>query len=179
MKPQEQAYVDKIALLWPDGYVCEASPAVLALIEEAVSIFPDCAKLWCLRGDLICLSSLEANYELVDALFSYEQALKADPELSEAYQEIGYYYDVYFEDLNLSEIAFRKAIAFGAGSDSYFGLARVLAEQNRRQEALQILDPQSCPFQNEIEIQIIRDEIVSGVWSRSEDDSEEDYCLSR
>ena len=42
--------------------------------------------------------------------------------------------------------------------------AQVLAERGRREEALEILSPDNCPFHDEIDIQIIRDEIVDGVW---------------
>jgi hypothetical protein len=47
---------------------------------------------------------------------------------------------------------------------SYFGLARVLAEQGKCQEALRVLAPYHCPFHSEIEIDILREEIEAGEW---------------
>jgi tetratricopeptide (TPR) repeat protein len=168
MRPEEQAYVDKISRGFPDKG--EVSLEVLALVEEAVAAFPQCARLWCLRGDLIQCSPIGANYQLADALSSYQEALVADPLCAEAHESIGYYYDVIEDDPNVAEASFRRAIRLGAGRDSYIGLARVLAELGRREEALEVLAPQNCPLQDEAEIHIIREEIAGGMWSPPESD---------
>jgi thioredoxin-like negative regulator of GroEL len=43
------------------------------------------------------------------------------------------------DDPQSAEPAFRKAVDLGARSDSYVGLAQVLAELNRTEEALKLL----------------------------------------
>ena len=50
------------------------------------------------------------------------------------------------------------------GQDSYFGLARVLAEQGKQTEALRVLAPDSCPFYHTPKVQTLRDEIAAGQW---------------
>lgn len=170
MKTDGQEHIDTIASKWPKGK--EASSEILALAEEAVSAFPQSAKLWCMRGDLIQMSALEANYELADATASYQQAVTVDPLFGEAYESIGYYYDVVEINFAVSELAFRKAVELGEGQDSYFGLARVLAEQGKRDEALAALAPENCPFHSEFEIEILRDEIAEGQWFYIETDAE-------
>jgi tetratricopeptide (TPR) repeat protein len=139
----------------------EEAVELLALLEEAVLSYPQSPKLWCLRGDLIQLFD-ENQYEFADILHSYQQAVTVDPSFCEAYESIGYYYDVLEADLPVAEVAFRKAIELGMGLHSYFGLARVLAEQGKREEALSILAPDYCPFHMEFEIDILREEIEAG-----------------
>jgi tetratricopeptide (TPR) repeat protein len=140
----------------------EESLEMLALLEEAVLACPQSPKLWCLRGDLIQLFDIEVQYEFADILHSYQQAVAVDPSFGEAYESIGYYYDVLEENLPVAEVAFRKAIELGMGLHSYFGLARVLAEQGKCEEALSVLAPDYCPFHGEIEIDILREEIEAG-----------------
>ena len=159
----ESDYIHRLQALFP--HQGDASVEALAFAEQAVAAFPHCAKLWCLRGDLIQLGTLEANYELEDALLSYEQALAVDPDSAEAYESIGYFYDAVMDDPQSAEPAFRKAIILGAGADSYYGFARVLAELNRTEEALRLLAPENCPFQDEAKVKEIKEEIESGTWS--------------
>jgi tetratricopeptide (TPR) repeat protein len=182
MKTSEQSYIDRITaqarkyeeqrqklnectFRW---ITKEESLEMLALLEEAVLSCPQSPKLWCLRGDLIQLFD-DDQYEFTDILHSYQQAVAVDPSFGEAYECIGYYYDVLEEDLPVAEVAFRKAIELGMGLHSYFGLARVLAEQGKCEEALSILAPDYCPFHTEFEIDILREEIEAGeVLSRNE-----------
>jgi tetratricopeptide (TPR) repeat protein len=167
MTTSEQTYIDQIASQWPKKMgESDASLALLTLVEEAVSTFPKSPKLWCIRGDLIQFAPMEAQYELADALLSYQTAIEIDPLFAEAYESIGYYYDVIDENFPASEAAFHKAIEFGSGMHSYFGLARVLAEEGKLDEALSILAPDYCLFHSEIEIDILREEIEAGEWVR-------------
>lgn len=159
----ESDYINRLEALFPEQG--DASVETLDFAEQAVAAFPHCARLWCLRGNLIQLASLEANYETGDALRSYERALAADPDCAEAYESIGYFYDALMDDPRSAEPAFRKAISLRAGADSYRGLARVLAELNRRDEALMLLAPENCPYQDEVRVKEIKEEIESGMWS--------------
>lgn len=157
----ESEYIDKLKLLQSQ----EASPELLVLAEQAVSEFPNSAKLWCIRGNLIQLSSIDAGYELEEALRSYEKAVSVDPKCSEAYEEIGYFYDTIMDAPKAAEPFFQKAIEFGAGAPSYHGLARVLAELNRAEEAVKLLSAENCSYHATADIVELIDEIRAGTWS--------------
>ena len=163
MSLTETDYVREIKSLLPDEG--EVAVEVLELMEKAVAEYPESAKLWCWRGDLIQMAALEAGYELDDALKSYERALEIDPINAEAYESIGYYGDVIMSNSASAESAFRKAIELGAGRNSYYGLARVLAELNRNTEALEVISPENCLYYETDEIQEIKAEIESGMWN--------------
>jgi tetratricopeptide (TPR) repeat protein len=159
----ESEYIQKIKSILPeDG---EVAAEVLELMEKAVGDYPSNVKFWCWRGDLIQMASLDANYELEDALKSYERALEIDPLNAEAYESIGYYEDAIMDNPTSAENSFRKAVEFGAGQDSYYGLARVLAQLNRSKEALEVISPENCPYYEKERIQEIRTEIEEGVWN--------------
>ena len=158
----ESDYIDRLEAMFPEEG--EASAEAVCLAEEAVAAFPKCAKLWCLRGDLIQLSAVP-GYELEDARRSYEHALSVDARCAEAYESIGFFEDAGMDDPQAAEPAFRQAISLGAGVDSYCGLARVLAELNHTGEALKLLAPENCPYQDDAKVGEIREEIESGLWS--------------
>jgi tetratricopeptide (TPR) repeat protein len=105
---EESAYIEKLKSSYPaEGG--EVPNDALAYADEAVRAFPQSAKLWCIRGDLIQLSSEDSPYELADALASYERALAADPKYVEAYEEIGYYYDLVMDDEERAKPYFERA----------------------------------------------------------------------
>ncbi len=117
--------------------------AALRVAESAVLAFPGSAELQCALGDLIQLSDNETR-KTADALTAYQKALELDPSCAEAYEKIGYYWDVHGDDFERAEAAFRRAIELGAGATSYAGLARVLAERGNDSPAiLSFLD--QCP----------------------------------
>jgi len=87
----------------------DTTARALKLADEAVRAFPQSAKLWCIRGDLIQLGSGEQTYELADALASYQQAIAVDPNCAEAYEEIGYFYDLVMDDPESAKPYFSKA----------------------------------------------------------------------
>jgi len=123
------------------------------------------AKLWVVRGDLIQLSEDEdSKYSLKDSLSSYIKASKVDPSYWESYESIGYYYDVIDSNYPLAELNFRKSISLHPTVESYEGLARVLAEQDKAIEAIELLSPHNCEFHNHEEINELRREIESGQW---------------
>ncbi len=138
---------------------------VLQLAEKALVLYPNSAKFWCLRGDLIQIASLEAEYQLEDALKSYERALEIDPSNAEAYESIGFYEDAVMSNPACAESPFRKAIELGAGIDSYYGLARVLAKLNRNTEALEVISLANCPYSDTAKIKEIKSEIEEGMWN--------------
>lgn len=159
----EQDYLEALRNLWPKESVPGASVATLALADEAVLRFPDSPSLWQRRGDLIQLGDGKSAHSLEDALHSYETAVKLDPGFAEAYESIGYYFDVIHEDLPLAGAAFLKATQLGGGGYSWAGLARVLAEQSRPLgEILEMLD--NCPFAGTPAVHQIRKELEDGRW---------------
>jgi hypothetical protein len=82
----------------------------------------------------------------------------------EAQQDLGYVLDVYFEDFDRAEQAFKAAIELGAGSEGYCGLARVLAQMGRTDDAILSLSEGMCPFHNQADTQALRTEITAGDW---------------
>ena len=139
----------------------EAPPEGFPLLEEALREHPCSSELWCLRGDVIYFSNGD-HFEREDILASYERAAEIHPLCAEAYESIGGYHDVFTEDLPKAEEAFRKALTLGAGWVSVYGLARVLAQLDRRTEALALLGEPSPG--EERDIADLRQEILSGLW---------------
>lgn len=76
----------------------DASLDVIALADEAVQAFPESARLWCLRGDLIQLGPENNPRSLEDALASFRRAIELDPGFVEAWEEIGHFYDAVLDD---------------------------------------------------------------------------------
>jgi tetratricopeptide (TPR) repeat protein len=110
---KESDYIEKLFALWPtEG---ETSDEALALADESVRAYPDSAKLWCVRGDLIQLGSADVPYSLEDALACYERAVSIDPNFAEGYEEIGHFYDAVMPNPNLARRAFRKAASISKG----------------------------------------------------------------
>jgi tetratricopeptide (TPR) repeat protein len=113
---EETDYIEKLKSAYPtEGG--EISNEALALADEAAHAFPQSAKLWCIRGDLILLGAGEPTHEIADALASYEQAIAVDPKCAEAYEEIGYFYDLVMDDEERAKPFFRQAeLLKGKGS---------------------------------------------------------------
>lgn len=137
----------------------------LADVEEALRAFPSSAKLWNLRGDLIQLDDeAEEHYTLENALESYQRAVELDGTYAEAFENIGYYYDVHEDDPDRAEAFFRRAIELEPRRSTFVGLARVLAQLGRRHEALELLSAERCPFCETEDVQALRSEIEDGLW---------------
>jgi len=152
----------KILAAWPtDG---ATSAATFALVEQALSEHPRSAALWCLRGVLIQLGAGEEPYDLPAVLASYQRAIEIDPTFAEAHEGIGYYHDDLFDDPRSAEPSFRAAVDCGGGEYAFVGLARVLAQLGRRDEALALLRPPSCPYATCDTVREIGDEIRDGLW---------------
>lgn len=103
----EVEYVDQLLARYPSEGE-ETSNETLALVEEALRAFPTSSKLWCIRGDLIQLGSGE-GYELEDALLSYKEAASVDPDCAEAYEGLGYFYDLVMDDEEKAKPFFQRA----------------------------------------------------------------------
>jgi tetratricopeptide (TPR) repeat protein len=145
----------------------------LLVVNNAIKNRPRSAELWDMRGDIIGMLLFSENknrivlasgdkYTYTDVLRSYRKAIKIDPTFATAYESIGYYHDVVTNCRNYAKSAFRKAIMYGAGINSYYGLARVLAQQNHDIEALTLL--KRCPFAKDYDIVTLKSEILEGQW---------------
>lgn len=110
---KESEYIDNLFSLWPtEG---EASKEALALVDEAVWVCPNSAKLWCMRGNLIELGSADISYSLEDALACYERAVSIDPNFAEGHEEIGHFYDAVMPNPARARNAFREATRIRKG----------------------------------------------------------------
>ena len=104
----ENYYIEKLKSLFP-GKGEQASSQVLALADEAVRVWPESSKLWCIRGDLIQLGDEDTPHELADALACYERAIEIDPKCIEAYEEIGHFYNAVMDDTERAKPFFQQA----------------------------------------------------------------------
>lgn len=118
-------YLDRVQQLWPPG-IESVSPELLHFVESAVAEFPQSSSIWCQLGDLLKLGA-KSTVGVGTALECYKKALKLDPLCGEAYEEIGFLYDVMDEPD--CEIAFELALRCDGGLESYLALARKRAER--------------------------------------------------
>ena len=165
----EDEYLERLRELVLSGESFEAPPEVFPTLDEALKAFPDSARLWVRRGMAIQLAPEDSSWTLEDSLASFEKAAALDPSDASAFEEIGYFHDVHTHDYPRAEQAFRRAVELGAGSRSYEGLSRVLAELGRREEALSAL--RKFPVKDsleDLEGEARRDElekeIAAGLW---------------
>ena len=133
------------------------------LSNAAVEACPWSAELWYLRGLILHKCEELPNVTREDYRRSYERAIECDAGFVEAYVELGYTLDVYYDDFPGAESAFRKAIALGGGEGAYVGLARVLAQQGRRRSALRLLYRVEARSGSALVQSMIR-EIEDGQW---------------
>ena len=78
----------------------EPNAQAFDLVEEALKVYPNSARLWCFRGALIQLGPApeKSGYKLEDALASYRKAIEVEPDCPEGWEELGHYYDVHLND---------------------------------------------------------------------------------
>ncbi|HEV2802849.1 MAG TPA: hypothetical protein VGW12_20435 [Pyrinomonadaceae bacterium] len=105
----EAEYIEKLSASWPRGAGVWASNRLLDLTDEAVQAFPESAKLWVMRGDLIQLGTGETAHTLEDALACYERAVLIDPNFVEGWEEIGHFYDAVMDEEERAREAFQQA----------------------------------------------------------------------
>ncbi len=158
-----ERYFDEIESLWPES---GRSPSneVLDLCKAAVAEHPESSALWYDLGVLMHRCGDKAGYTREDYLRCFESAVRCDSRNWEAHQELGYVLDVFFDEYGRAEQAFRAAIELGAGRESYYGLARVLAQMGKIDDAIHSLSQGVCPFHDDQELQNLRAEILGGDW---------------
>ena len=103
----EDDYISQLRAGWPKD--SDASLAVIALADEAVRAFPQSARLWLMRGDLIQIGPKSCPHPLEEALRSYQRAIEIDPQFADAWDEIGHYHDAVLADETGAQRCFRKA----------------------------------------------------------------------
>ena len=112
----EDDYISQLRGGWPKSR--DASLQVIALADEAVRAFPQSARLWVMRGDLIQMGPELCPHPLEESLRSYQRAVEADPQFAEAWEEIGHYHDAVLDDEE--------------GARQYFDRARSLKENGEQ-----------------------------------------------
>ena len=156
-------YFDEIEKNWPQRGEGPAR-SILDLCLQAVTEYPQSSALWYDLGLIASRCADDCGYTPGDYARFFENAIKFGPGNAEAYQELGYALDVYFDDYGRAEKSFAKAIELGAGMESHLGRARVLAEMGRTHDAIQSLSEASCPFHEHAAVQSLRSEITDGIW---------------
>jgi tetratricopeptide (TPR) repeat protein len=115
-----------------------------------------------MKGDLIQLSDGQP-YEMKDALHCYQQAADLAPELPEAFESLGFFFDAIESDADRAESAFRRAVELGGGPNTYAGLARALSGRGHSaEELITFLD--RCPHSQSSPVKEMRSEILQGFW---------------
>lgn len=166
---REEPFIDRLHDLWPEEG--PASAEALELVEEAVRNVPRSARLWVMRGDLLQLVDEPDEAQLERALASYQRALSIDHTFADAHEAIGYYCDALLDNYEDAEHGFRAAIRFGAGVESWFGLARVLAQDGRKGEALKMLHDDHSAHPGHPDLAQLRAEIEEGLWDPPESEA--------
>lgn len=127
---------DRYHQLLPSPITEPASPELVSLIEDALAKFPHSARLWCRLG--LFLLGAESTIVIKSALECYQRALQADPFCGDAYEEIGFLYDL--DDDPLCEAAFKLAVSCDGCLPSCLALAGKSAERGDLSAASQWLD---------------------------------------
>jgi len=149
--------LERIRRVWQDDV-----ETAFRLADEARQAYPDEPTLLIAWGDLNQLSE-ETTFDAEESFEAYRRAAEVDPLNGEAFESMGFFLDAIRDDPAAAEPFFRKAIELDAGFDSVIGLAQVLAQTGRSEEALRTID--ESPFADEPEVKELRDEIVRGEWS--------------
>jgi tetratricopeptide (TPR) repeat protein len=154
----EDDYLSEIARLVRERGDVGADAVLLA--DAAVTAHPSSVRLWCRRGDLIQLGPEETPHALEDARASYERALQLDPDSADALESLGHYFDAVEPDESLAESYLAKSIERGASRAAFVSLAALYLETGRRHEALSLLSSERCPYADDPEVAVVRDEIA-------------------
>lgn len=158
----ENDFIKMIKSMWPadDG----GRERAIALTNKALKEYPESAKLLCLAGDLARMKDDVSEIDVKQSQCFYETAMACDPGYFVPYESLGYLHDVYNDNFELAEKHFRQSIFLGSDRCSYIGLARVLAQNGQKDEAIQVLVSESCPRRNTEPVLRILCEIRAGQW---------------
>jgi tetratricopeptide (TPR) repeat protein len=158
----EKRAIELKSTLNSDG---ESTDKTFEVLERHLNESPNDERLWDARGDYIQrYGGNDEKLSFEEAKLSYLRAIECNEKYARAYESLGYFYDVVEDDYKVAEKYFRKSISIEATVDSYKGLARVIAQQNRTHDAIQVLSEDQCPFSDDIDILILKDEIQDGYW---------------
>lgn len=163
----EETYIDMIESMWPLDERC--SDALLALAFESCKEHPESSILHCFAGDLLQLHAEIGTCDPARLDSLYSRAIALDPENADAWTSLGFVHDVYRDDFERAIDCFRQAVELGGNAECYDGLARCFAQSGRKQEALDTLEPDACPFAFEESIVTLRHEIETGMWDAIEE----------
>ena len=106
----ESEYINYFKSHWPKDFQSfEPTKETIELTERAVKDFPNSAKLWVIRGDLLQLINFECEIPLEESQRCYFSAIKADPNFIEAYEEMGYFIDAILGKPRKAKQYFNKA----------------------------------------------------------------------
>jgi tetratricopeptide (TPR) repeat protein len=95
-------------------------------------------------------------------------AIEYDDTYAPAYESLGWVLDAFQDDFENAAKYFRLALQHGAGDTARIGLARVLAQTGKTNEAINCLN--ECRDQTSAEVVKMRQEICEGLWhSESQD----------
>lgn len=158
---QEAELIAELWRQWPRGQIT-LNAGLLELAGEAVRQHPHSAELWWIAGSLNELAQLGGPPHALDPLECYRKAAALAPNDARSWVSIGTYLDVHFDDLAGAESAFRTALRLDPEADAYEGLVRVLAQQSRRPEALELLA--QMPRGKRGRRRQLRAEIERGIW---------------
>lgn len=152
---------------WRESGKIETTPEMIVEVEVALARHSDCPDLWILKGNMIEMTG-DNGPPLDLALESYQKAVEVSSSCGEGYAEIGHYHDVITENLEEAESAFRKSIEISETDDALMGLARVEAQLDRKEEALELLS--RIQDKTNEDAKELRDEIEQGIWDPEEDE---------
>lgn len=154
------ALVRQIRQYWP-GEDEAPSDELMTLIERAVTKCPHMSDLWLWRADLIRRRGPDSPYTDDDLYASLEAAVRIDPDAAEVHEALGAFCEE-DGDLDRAEQAYARAVELKGGPWAYTALARILAKQDRMDEAFAALDEAFCPFHDEPGIIEARQRLESG-----------------
>ena len=129
-------------------------------LRELTEQFPDTAELWAFLGDAVGPPS---DSELAEAepFVCYQRAIECDPTYAPAHESAALYHDL-LSELADAERHFRAALEHGASDSARIGLARVLTQMGRSDDAT--LEMSRCTDQDSEELAELRSEIADGLW---------------
>ena len=137
--------------------------AVVQQARSACAMHPSRADLLCLLADLVRLCPTSPD-PAGEAIASLTTAIRIDSRCGRAWQELAFCHDVYRGDADQAEKCFVEAIRLNAGPDSYYGLARVLAEQGKSADALAIVKDGLAMCPGNTRLLQVHSEINRGDW---------------